>query len=101
MPKHKRVILSMKDKYEINKRLEKGESATKLSIEYEIGKSTITDIKNQKTSMSNIMSQPNSSDGSTSHKTMKLASSTDIDDAVYKWFTQKRSRRTYFWSNSV
>ncbi|XP_049806765.1 uncharacterized protein LOC126249153 [Schistocerca nitens] len=32
-----------------------------------------------------------STDGSKSHKTMKLATNTDLDDAVYKWFTQKRS----------
>lgn len=81
----------MKDKYEINKRLEEGESATKLSIKYQVGKSTITDIKTkQKTSISNFMSQLDSSDGSSSRKTMKLASNTNLDDAVYKWFTQKR-----------
>ena len=66
MPKRKRVVLSMKDKYEINKRLEEGESATKLSIEYKVGKSTITDIKKQKTSISNFISQLDSSDGSSS-----------------------------------
>jgi len=49
MPKRKRVDLSMKDKYEINKRLKESESATKLSNEYKVGKSTITDIKKQKT----------------------------------------------------
>ncbi|XP_049862686.1 jerky protein homolog-like [Schistocerca gregaria] len=32
-----------------------------------------------------------STDGSTSRKNMKLATNTDLDDAVYKWFTQKRS----------
>lgn len=48
MPKRKRVVVSNKDKYEINKRLEEGESAIKLSIEYKVGKSTITDIKKTK-----------------------------------------------------
>lgn len=91
-PKRKRVVLSMKDKFEINKRLEKGESATKLSIEYQVGKSTITDIKKQKTSICNFISQLDSSDGSTSRKTMKLASNMNLDNAVYKWFAQKRSQ---------
>ncbi|XP_057667238.1 jerky protein homolog-like [Diorhabda carinulata] len=36
MSKCKHVVLSMKDKYEINKRLEESESATKLSIEYQV-----------------------------------------------------------------
>ncbi|KAL3288043.1 hypothetical protein HHI36_002495 [Cryptolaemus montrouzieri] len=93
MPKLKRVVLSMKDKYEINERLEKGESATKLSNEYQVGKSTITDIKKQKMSINNFISLLDSSGGSTSRKTMKLAANTDLDDAVYKWFTQKRSQR--------
>ncbi|CAK1602053.1 unnamed protein product [Parnassius mnemosyne] len=93
MSKRKRVLLSMKDKYEINKRLEEGESATKLSLEYQVGKSTITDIKKkQKTNISNVISQLDSSNGSTSRKTMKLASNTNLDDAVYNWFTQKRSQ---------
>lgn len=90
MPKRKRVVLSMKDKYEINKRLEEGEPANKLSNEYQFGKSTITDINKQKTSISNFISQLDSSDGSTSRKTMKLGSNTNLNDAVYKWFTQKR-----------
>ena len=92
MPKRKRVVLSMNDKYEINKRLEEGESATKLSNEYNVGKSTITNIKKQKTNITNIINQLDSTDGSTSRKTMKLAANTDLDDAVYKWFTQKRSQ---------
>ena len=92
MPKRKRVVLSMNDKYEINKRLEEGESATKLSNEYNVGKSTITNIKKQKTNITNFINQLDSTDGSTSRKTMKLAANTDLDDAVYKWFTQKRSQ---------
>ncbi|CAK1591568.1 unnamed protein product [Parnassius mnemosyne] len=36
MPKRKRVVLSMRDKYEINKRLEEGETATKLPNEYKV-----------------------------------------------------------------
>lgn len=90
MPKRKRGVLSMKDKYEINKRLEEGEPANKLSNEYQFSKSTITDINKQKTSISNFISQLDSSDGSTSRKTMKLGSNTNLNDAVYKWFTQKR-----------
>ena len=70
--------------------MEEGESATKLSIEYKVGKSTITDIKKQKMSISNFISQLDFSDGSSSRKTMKLASNTNLDDAVFKWFTQKR-----------
>lgn len=92
MPKRKRIVLSMRDKYEINKRLEEGESATKLSNEYKVGKSTITDIKKQKTSITNFISKLDSTHGSSSRKTMKLATNTDLDDTVYKWFTQKRSQ---------
>lgn len=59
--------------YEFNKRLEKDESATKSSNDYQVGKSTITVKKITETSISNFVSQLDSYDGSTSRKTMKLA----------------------------
>lgn len=91
MSKRKRVVLSMHDKYEINKRLQDGESATKLSNEYGVGKSTITDIRKRKDSIASFISKLDSTDGSSARKTMKLATNKDLDDTVYKWFMQKRS----------
>ena len=43
--KRKRTVLSIETKLEICKRLKKGATATALSKEFEVGKSTISDIK--------------------------------------------------------
>lgn len=43
--KRKYTTCSLKDKLEVLKRLDKGESATKLSLEFGVGKATITDWK--------------------------------------------------------
>lgn len=48
MPKPNSFVQSMKGKYEINKRLEEGESASNLTNEYQVGKSITTDIKNKR-----------------------------------------------------
>ena len=44
-PKCKRFVLSFNDKLEIINPLKKGEQASVLAREFNIGKSTITDIK--------------------------------------------------------
>lgn len=54
-----------------------------------MGKSTITDIKKIKDDHIKFYIQ---ADRSTSRKTMKLTKNTDLDDAVYKWLTQKISQ---------
>lgn len=64
------------------------ESTTKLSNEYKVGKST----QSQNCYIKDIKKQLDSSDWSTSCKMLKLVSNTDLDDTVYKWFSQKRSQ---------
>lgn len=46
--KRKQKVLTIESKVEILNRLAKGESATPLAKVYNVGKSTITDIKNKK-----------------------------------------------------
>lgn len=43
--KRKRVVLTIKDKLDIIKKLEEGNSFKKLSVLYGIGESTVRDIK--------------------------------------------------------
>lgn len=47
-PKRKHTTLSIKQKYEIIERLDRGESGKALSNEYRVGTSTISDIKKNK-----------------------------------------------------
>ncbi|KAL0871135.1 hypothetical protein ABMA27_004918 [Loxostege sticticalis] len=95
MPKRKRVVISVSDKYDIIKRLEEGETAPKLAKEYNISKTTIHDIRNNKTKIINFIAQLKSTEGSTSRKSMKPPMDIDLDNALYTWFTEKRSQRYY------
>ena len=47
-PKRKKVVLSITQKLEIISKLEKDANAKQLAAEYDVGKSTIYDIKKQK-----------------------------------------------------
>jgi hypothetical protein len=66
-------------------------SVTQLAQEYGVGKSTISGLKKQKAAIESFMTNLDSTDGSSMRKAMKLAEYTKLDDAVYKWFLQKRS----------
>lgn len=89
--KRKRVVLSLNDKMEIITRLKKGESGQTLAIEFGVGKSTITGIKNNSDSITRYAHNLDSEAGSSNRKTMKKAKSELVEDAVYIWFLQKRS----------
>ena len=90
MSKRKRTVLSFKDKFTITERLRNGESVTKLALEFGIGKPTVCELKKQKESIANFIIHLDSTDGST--MTMKLAENKKLDEAVYKWFLQKRMK---------
>ena len=90
--KRKRKVLSIEQKLEICRRLRSGASITALSKEMDIGKSTICDIKRNEEKLSSFAAKMDSTEGSLKRKTMKLASDTKLDDALYLWFAQKRSQ---------
>ena len=90
--KRKRQVLSIEQKLEICRRLRGGASITALSKELEIGKSTIYDIKRNEEKLNSFATKMDCTEGSLKRKTMKLASDTKLDDALYLWFAQKRSQ---------
>ncbi|MFS1564304.1 MAG: hypothetical protein ACL7AX_13000 [Candidatus Arsenophonus phytopathogenicus] len=90
--KRKRVVLSMSQKVDIVNRLNKGESGQRLSEEYGVGTSTVSDIKKNAASILKFVSVLESEDGSSSRKMMRRANNDTVDDAVFKWFVQKRSQ---------
>ncbi|XP_026475686.1 jerky protein homolog-like [Ctenocephalides felis] len=93
MMKRKRVVLSMKDKYDIIRRLDEGEPAIKLAIEYGVGKSTISYIRKQKSDIIEFISKIDSADGVKERKTMRLAENKVADEAIYRWIIiEKRSQ---------
>lgn len=87
--KRKQKFLTIESKVEILNRLAKGESATSLAKFYDVGKSTITDIRNKKKEILRFASKL----GSKKRKTMRTAKDATLDDAVFLWFTQRRSVR--------
>lgn len=90
--KRKRVVLSLVDKTEIIKRLRNGETATKIALDYGIGRTTVNDIKKHQDKIEHHVSQMESVDGATKkRKTMKLAANEDLDSALYQWFVQNRT----------
>ena len=89
--KRKHNTLSIEKKIEIINRLFKGESGSSLAEIYDIGKATISAIKNKKGEIMAYASKLDSSDGSKLRKTMKMAKDSALEDAMFLWFTQRRS----------
>jgi len=90
--KQKRTVLSIGDKLKICKKLKEGTTPTLLAREYELGKSTISDIKRNKHKLKEYALKLDSTDGSNSRKTLKESSNKLLDEALYIWFAQKWSR---------
>ncbi|XP_070550400.1 jerky protein homolog-like [Ptychodera flava] len=91
--KRKRNMLDLDTKLSIIDRLERGESATKLSREFGVGKSTITDIKNSKAKLHDFASRMDTNVG-VKRKIMKTAIDEALQKSVLTWFTQERRRGT-------
>ncbi len=90
--KRKRLVLTIKQKLEIVKRLEKGESRSKIMYEFNVSSSTLYDLKKQKDKLLEFMSN---SEGPTKkfvqRKTLKQPKFSELDKALYLWFSAKRS----------
>lgn len=91
MSKRKRVVLSIKDKCDILNKLDQGESMSKLSREYNVGKSTMSDIKKQRASILSFLTDMDPS-GSSDRKTMKQSENVVVDKAVYRWYCEMKSQ---------
>jgi len=76
----------MERKIEILIKLDKGET---LAHFYNIGKATVTDIKNNRHAIMDCASKIDSGDGVKRKKVMKVAKYQDLDKAMEMWFTQK------------
>lgn len=89
--KRKHNSCTLKEKLEVLKRLDKGESATQLSIEFGVGKATISDWKKKRAKIEQFCS-------ATSDKTLQkrqtttLSSYDKLDNALFLWFTQERQK---------
>lgn len=72
--KQKRIVLSLGGKVKKLKRLKNDEAGTKLTLEYDVGKSVILEIKRNRDFIINFISALESEQGSLGQKTMNISS---------------------------
>lgn len=91
--KRKHTTCTLKDKLEVLKRLDKGESATKLSLEFGVGKATITDWKKNRSKLEQFCTTTSQSTLE-KRQTAKQSQFDQVDEALFMWFSQERLKGT-------
>lgn len=89
--KRKRVVLTIKDKLDIIKKLEEGNSFKKLSVLYGIGESTVRDIKKNKERIINYANNSDPTSGVSKRKSMKSSTYEELDRVMIEWFNQQKT----------
>ncbi|XP_054259801.1 jerky protein homolog-like [Macrosteles quadrilineatus] len=91
--KRKHNTLTLKDKLETLKRLDNGESVTKLAKELNVGKATICDWKKNRAKLQQYCTT--SSEVTLENRQTARQSQYDkVDEALFLWFSQERERGT-------
>lgn len=90
--KGKRVVLTIEEKYNTIQDFESGESATKLTKIHNVGKSTIADIKKQKPNIKNYIQNVDSTDASTSRKSLMNPKNKSVCKYVSNGFVNKKTK---------
>lgn len=89
--KRKHVTLTIQQKLEIINRLEKGENRNFIMRDFNIGSSTIYDIKKQKEELKKFAAEAVTAKNTESRHTLKKPKLEILDCALYTWFSAKRS----------
>ena len=92
--KRKRKVLTINQKLEIIKKLEAGTSQSKIGEEYDIGQSTVLDIKQNKTKLESFSRKMVDMGMNKGTKIMKVGEYEKLDQALYVWFKQEREKNT-------
>ncbi|XP_027429060.1 jerky protein homolog [Zalophus californianus] len=89
--KRKRVVLTLKEKIDICTRLEKGESRKVLMQEYNVGMSTLYDIKAHKAQLLRFFANSDSNKALEQRRTLHTPKLEHLDRVLYQWFLGKRA----------
>lgn len=89
--KRKRVVLTLKEKIDICTRLEKGESRKALMQEYNVGMSTLYDIKAHKAQLLRFFANSDSNKALEHRRTLHTPKLEHLDRVLYEWFLVKRA----------
>lgn len=87
----KRNVLTMEKRIEILTKLDKGETCVSLARFYNIGKTTVTDIKKKREAILAFALKIDKGDGMKKRKVIKRARNQDLERAMEMWFVQKLS----------
>lgn len=89
--KRKRNVLTIEQKMEILRRFEKNTSVAVLATTYNIGKQTVRDIVKKKAELQSFVANADSAKAFSDRKSLKGSTFRELDDAMTRWFLQKRS----------
>lgn len=89
--KRKRVVLTLKEKIDICTRLERGESRKALMQEYNVGMSTLYDIKAHKAQLLRFFASSDSRQALEQRRTLHTPKLEHLDRVLYEWFLVKRA----------
>lgn len=89
--KRKRVVLTLKEKMDICRRLEKGESRKALMQEYNVGMSTLYDIRAHKAQLLRFFANSDSDKALAHRRTLHTPKLEHLDRVLYEWFLVKRA----------
>ncbi|KAL1767299.1 jerky protein-like [Sigmodon hispidus] len=89
--KRKRVVLTLKEKIDICTRLERGESRKALMQEYNVGMSTLYDIKAHKAQLLRFFASSDCRQALEQRRTLHTPKLEHLDRVLYEWFLVKRA----------
>ncbi len=89
--KRKHTSVTLQDKLQALKRLDNGESAARLAVEFGVGNSTITDWKKNRSKIEQFCIA-STSKCTESRQTAKTTPLEKLDNALYVWFSQEREK---------
>ena len=88
--KRKRKVLTLDKKLKILELLDDNYSLAAIATKYDIGKSTVSDIKKDRQKLLEFKKEALDMGMYRQTKTMRLGNNVALDKAVYLWFKQKR-----------
>lgn len=88
--KRKHKTLTLNQKFEILKKLDKGATQTDLAKEYQVGRATIYDVLKNRMKIENYVKTISSGPGK--RQTLRTGDYPQMEEALYAWFLQERRR---------
>jgi hypothetical protein len=88
--KRRRHVLTLQQKVEVLRKIDRGVSVSRLRREYGVEQSTIYDIKAQKNQILQFVAESDSMADISKRKTLCGLNNIDLDKVLYEWFHQRR-----------